>query len=69
MQSSATPRVFQTPDLRAGQLYFYDLRAEIVREGQVVSETQRVILRPGTESVASFANLGPAPVTASARAE
>jgi len=68
MQSAATPRVFQTPDLREGQLYFYDLRAEVVREGQVVSETQRVILRPGGESVASFANLGQATATASARA-
>jgi uncharacterized protein (TIGR03000 family) len=68
MQSTATPRVFQTPDLKPGQLYFYDLRAEVVREGQVVSETQRVILRPGGEAVASFANLGQASATASARA-
>jgi uncharacterized protein (TIGR03000 family) len=51
-------RVFQTPALVPGQTYFYDLRAELVRNGQTVRATQRIILRPGQEAVASFADLG-----------
>jgi uncharacterized protein (TIGR03000 family) len=58
MKTGSTRRVFQTPDLDAGKLYFYDLRVEVVRDGRVVSEEQRIILRPGQVASASFADLG-----------
>ena len=57
MRSTDTKRVFQTPALVPGQTYFYDVRVEIVRDGQTVSETQRVVLQPGQVAVAAFPNL------------
>jgi uncharacterized protein (TIGR03000 family) len=70
---SAGKRVFQTPDLIPGHLYFYDLRVEVSRGGQTLAETQRVILRPGQMATAAFPNLNrdgtAAVVPASQRAE
>jgi uncharacterized protein (TIGR03000 family) len=57
-KATSTRRTFQTPNLKAGSLYFYDVRVEIVRNGKVVSDSQRVILRPGEEATATFASLG-----------
>jgi uncharacterized protein (TIGR03000 family) len=65
MVSTSDRRTFQTPDLIRGQLYFYELRAEVIRDGQVVSAEQKVLLRPGDTATASFAELGrPRAVTA-----
>jgi uncharacterized protein (TIGR03000 family) len=50
--------VFLTPELQAGKTYFYDMRAEIVRNGQVVSDTKRVVFHAGDELRESFAQLG-----------
>ncbi len=58
MNGSSSRRVFQTPDLTPGQTYYYELRAEVVRDGQVITANQRVILRPGQAATASFAGLG-----------
>ena len=58
MISSSARRVFQTPNLEAGQAYFYDLKAEVIRDGQTITSNQRVILRPGQAATASFADLG-----------
>jgi uncharacterized protein (TIGR03000 family) len=68
MKAESARRTYQTPDLKPGQFYFYDIRAEVVRNGQVVSQSQRVILRPGRESTASFANLGQTAPNAAAQA-
>jgi uncharacterized protein (TIGR03000 family) len=54
MKSSSTQRTFITPLLRPGQTYFYDLRADMVRDGKTVSQTRRVLLRPGDAVEASF---------------
>jgi uncharacterized protein (TIGR03000 family) len=54
MKSSSTQRTFVTPLLRPGQTYFYDLKAELVRDGKTVSQTRRVLLRPGDAIEASF---------------
>lgn len=69
MKSGSTRRVFQTPQLRNGQLYFYDVRVEVVRNGQTLTQNERVILRPGQESTASFASLGQSTPDATARTE
>lgn len=57
MKTSSTRRVFSTPQLQPGQAYYYEVRAEVEREGQRLVETQRVILRPGQQVTASFTDL------------
>lgn len=58
MKSTAAQRSFITPVLQSGRTYYYEVRAELVRDGRTVTENQRVILRPGDVVQASFANLG-----------
>jgi uncharacterized protein (TIGR03000 family) len=53
----AGKREFQTPDLVAGHTYYYDLRVEVVRDGQTLTETRRIVLRPGEFVTAAFPNL------------
>jgi uncharacterized protein (TIGR03000 family) len=67
MKTTAATRHFVTPPLPRGQAYFYDLRAEIVRDGQTVSVSRRVIVQPGQEARASFPELQ-SPPTATAQA-
>jgi len=57
MKTGTPERVFQTPELNPAQTYYYDVRAEILRGDQVYAETQQLVVRPGTESTASFAGL------------
>jgi uncharacterized protein (TIGR03000 family) len=57
MRSTSARRVFQTPTLQVGRVYFYDVRVEIERNGQTMSDAQRLIIRPGQEASLSFANL------------
>jgi uncharacterized protein (TIGR03000 family) len=57
MKSASTQRTFVTPLLRPGQTYFYDLRAEVVRDGKTVRQTRRVLLRPGDAVEATFADM------------
>jgi uncharacterized protein (TIGR03000 family) len=45
--STSKQRVFVSPPLPAGQLFHYTLRAEVVRDGKVVSFTQKVAIRAG----------------------
>jgi uncharacterized protein (TIGR03000 family) len=40
-------RVMVSPALEAGQVYEYDLTAEVVRDGQTVKLTRAVTVRPG----------------------
>ncbi len=40
-------RTMVSPTLEAGQVYHYDLTAEVVRDGQTVKLTQAVTVRPG----------------------
>lgn len=54
MKTPAGRRIFTTPNLNRGQTYYYVLRAEVVREGQTVTRTKRVIVRPGQEIRANF---------------
>src|SRR5262245_38923798 len=67
MKSESARRVFVTPRLEAGKQYFYDLRAEIVRDDQTLSDRKRVFLRPGEVVTASFGDMSAA--TASARTD
>jgi uncharacterized protein (TIGR03000 family) len=58
MHTTSARRMIQTPELIAGNVYYYELKAEIVRDGQTISAQQRVILRAGEIATASFADLG-----------
>jgi uncharacterized protein (TIGR03000 family) len=58
MKTSSDVRTFSTPDLEPGQLYYYEVRAELVRDGKPVTQTKRVIVRAGATVRASFGDLG-----------
>ena len=55
--SRGDTRTLVTPELAAGQAYHYDLKAEVVRDGQRVTLSQAVTVRPGetTEVKLDFA--------------
>lgn len=48
-------RTFRTPPLEAGREYAYELTAEVVRDGQTVTATERVVVRAGRETKVTLA--------------
>jgi uncharacterized protein (TIGR03000 family) len=54
MKSTSSRRQFATPRLEKGQSYYYIVRAEIVRDGETLTDTRRVILKAGDVVQASF---------------
>jgi uncharacterized protein (TIGR03000 family) len=50
-------RAFYTPPLAAGQKYFYDVKAELVVDGNKVVEEKRVVVEAGADLTESFAKL------------
>jgi uncharacterized protein (TIGR03000 family) len=54
---TSAKRTFKTPELEPGKKYFYILRAEVVQNGQTVSESLRVFLTPGQQVQAEFTKL------------
>jgi uncharacterized protein (TIGR03000 family) len=67
IRGAAKKKNFQTPALEKGQDYFYEMRAEVVREGKPVSETRRVVVRAGAVIRADFSSLGGTAGVASAK--
>jgi uncharacterized protein (TIGR03000 family) len=63
MKTTSDVRAFSTPDLEPGQLYYYEVRAEVVRDGKPVAQTKRVIVSAGATVRASFSDLGSEPVS------
>jgi uncharacterized protein (TIGR03000 family) len=57
MKTTAERRSFNTPVLQPGQAYYYEVRAEVVRDGKSYSETKRVIVRAGETARTSFPEL------------
>jgi uncharacterized protein (TIGR03000 family) len=57
MKSASNRRSFITPELQAGQTYFYILRAEVDRDGKTVAQSKRVTLRAGQLVETSFVNM------------
>lgn len=53
---TGTERSFVTPSLGAGK-FFYDVKAELMVEGQMVVEQKRVIVEAGATLVESFPKL------------
>ncbi len=58
-------RTFMTPDLDDGQEYRYVMKAEVVRDGIVQSETKTVIVKAGMEIREEFGTLATDVKTAS----
>jgi uncharacterized protein (TIGR03000 family) len=67
IRDAAPQKTFQTPALAKGQKYYYEVRAEVMRDGKPVSETRRVIVRAGATIRADFSSLGAATGVASAK--
>jgi uncharacterized protein (TIGR03000 family) len=61
------PQGFTTPELDRNKRYFYELRAEVVRDGRTVTETRRVVLRAGEVIRADLTNLGSSTGVATSR--
>jgi uncharacterized protein (TIGR03000 family) len=61
-----TSRTFRTPALEKGEVYYYELRAEIERDGKVLSQKRRVVVSAGKTVTADFRNLGSATSVAAA---
>lgn len=51
-------RAFDTPQLKSDKEYSYTLRAEIVRNGQTVSEVKKVVFRAGSPVNVEFKEIG-----------
>lgn len=54
---TSTTRSFNTPDLSAGQRYYYTLKAEVVRNGETVGKSQRVLVEAGKDVTVEFKDL------------
>jgi uncharacterized protein (TIGR03000 family) len=57
---SSTTRTFKTPQLQGGRDYFYTMKAEMVRNGEKVEKSTRVIVRAGETARADFGDLSDA---------
>lgn len=52
--STTESRTFTTPSLPTGEQFSYTLRAEIVRDGRTIAETQQINVRGGEQTVVNF---------------
>jgi uncharacterized protein (TIGR03000 family) len=57
MKTLSAKRVFSTPTLQKGQAYYYEMRAEIVRDGKTITESKKVVVNAGAEIPVTFAEL------------
>jgi uncharacterized protein (TIGR03000 family) len=51
---TSSVRSFNTPALDANQRYFYNVTMQVVRNGQTLRESQRVLVVPGQEVNVEF---------------
>jgi uncharacterized protein (TIGR03000 family) len=63
---TGSERSFFTPPLEAGQKFFYEVKAELLVNGEMVSEEKRVIVSAGAAVVETFPKLTAAVERASA---
>jgi len=47
---NSSERTFQTPELEPGKIFHYTLVAEVTRDGQPVTTTQKVAVQAGKET-------------------
>ena len=56
-------RTFSTPALETGRQYFYMLRADVVRNGQVLTQSQKVLVQAGQQVTVEFSSFAPGTAT------
>lgn len=56
-QTTGGVRQFHTPELPAGEAFFYDMKAEVVVDGRTVTEELRVVVHAGDVLSKSFGKL------------
>ncbi len=69
LKMTGTERKFMTPELPAGMEFTYKFTAEYERNGDVVSVSKKVVVRPGSMAMVEFADLTatkPAPMNSDA---
>ena len=54
---NGTTRQFHTPELPKGENFFYEMKAEIVVDGQVVVQNLKVVVRGGETIQRTFGEL------------
>jgi uncharacterized protein (TIGR03000 family) len=57
MKTTSEHRTFNTPRLDVTQTYYYELRAEVVRDGKPVTMTKRITLKAGEVVRARFGDM------------
>lgn len=57
IEHAKTEQRFITPNLKPGKTYFYEFRAEAVRDGKTVTLSQKVTVKAGLELCADFSEL------------
>jgi uncharacterized protein (TIGR03000 family) len=57
MKTTNEKRSFSTPDLEKGETYYYEVRVEVMRDGKPLSETRKVIMKPGEVAKVNFKNI------------
>jgi uncharacterized protein (TIGR03000 family) len=55
---TSAERTFETPRLEAGRRYVYNMRAELVRDGQTRTLTKRVVVESGKPVSVDFGDVG-----------
>ncbi len=61
IKTTGDSQAFNTPRLEPGQTYYYEVRAEAVRDGKTVVESKRVLVRAGQEISVAFPKLDKEP--------
>ncbi len=54
----ATSRTFKTPTLESGRMYYYTVKAQMMRGGKVVRDSKRVLLEAGKDVTVEFKEPG-----------
>jgi uncharacterized protein (TIGR03000 family) len=57
IKTTSDSQSFNTPRLEPGQTYYYEVRAEAVRDGKTVVESKRILVRAGQEVSVAFPKL------------
>jgi uncharacterized protein (TIGR03000 family) len=52
--SAGADRTFRSPPLTEGKTYAYEFRAELERDGRVITQTKQVVIQAGQSATVSF---------------
>jgi uncharacterized protein (TIGR03000 family) len=53
-KSTSATRVFTSPALQVGEVYYYNLKAEVVQDGKTITLAKTVAVRAGNETSVSL---------------